>query len=101
MKSKNIEPAEKWEDVRKKLNITLEQEIEIRLEKEIIQAIVAVRKNSNMTQEELSRKTGLKQSVIARLEKSKNSPRIDTTLKILIPMGYTLKVMPVDKDIFV
>ena len=101
MDNKNIKkasPSENWDDIRKRLNISPEQEAEIQLELDIINATIEARKKNKLTQTELAEKTGLKQSVIARFEKSKNSPRIDTTIKMLLPMGYTLRVMPVDKD---
>lgn len=84
-----------WEEFRKELNITPEQEEEIRIESEIIQATVEARKNEQITQEELSQKTGLKQSAIARVEKGLHSPSVNTLLKILNPLGYTLQVVPI------
>ena len=98
MDNKKVPPSEKWEDIRKQLNITPEQEAEIQLELDIINATIEARKKNKLTQTQLAEKTGLKQSVIARFEKNKNSPRIDTTIKMLLPMGYTLRVVPVDKD---
>lgn len=88
---------QEWEEFEKELNITPEQEEEIRLEMEIIQATINARKNKNITQEELSKLTGLKQSTIARVESSKHSPTTNTLIKMLYPMGYTLKVMPLKK----
>jgi len=96
--NKKVLPSESWDVIRKRLNITPEQEAEIQLEMDIINATIEARKKNKLTQTELAEKTGLKQSVIARFEKNKNSPRIDTTIKMLLPMGYTLRVMPVDKD---
>lgn len=89
---------EKWEEFEEKLNITPEQEQEIRIEMEIIQATIEARKNNKLSQEELSQKTGLKQSAIARLEKGIHSPSISTLVKILNPLGYTLKVVPVNNN---
>ncbi len=60
---------QKWEDFEKELDITPEQEEEIKLEMEIIEATVKARKENNISQEELSRKTGIKQPSIARIEK--------------------------------
>ena len=96
--NKKVPPGESWDVIRERLNITSEQEAEIQLEVDIINAIIEARKKNKLTQTELAEKTGLKQSVIARFEKNKNSPRIDTTIKMLLPMGYTLRVMPIDKD---
>lgn len=87
----------KWEDVRKDFKFTLEEEAEMELELEIIQATINARKNANMTQRELSEKTGIIQPTIARLEKRKTSPQVSTLLKLLYPLGYTLKVVPINK----
>ena len=60
---------QKWEDFEKELDITPEQEEEIKLEMEIIEATIKARKENNISQEELSRRTGIKQPSIARIEK--------------------------------
>ncbi len=38
----------------------------------------------------------MKQPVIARMEKGITSPQIDTILKLLIPPGKTLAVVPLE-----
>lgn len=86
-----------WEEVRKSLNISPEQEAEIQLEKDIIEATIEARKKNNLTQRELSKKTGIKQPVIARIEKSLHSPQTSTLIKLLYPMGYTIRVVPLNK----
>lgn len=86
-----------WEEVRSKLNISPEQEEEIQLEKDIIEATIEARKKNKLTQRELSKKSGVKQPVIARIEKCVNSPQTSTLIKLLYPMGYTLRVVPLDK----
>lgn len=86
----------KWEDFEKELNITPEQEAQIQLEMDIIKATIEARKNSKLTQRDLSKKSGITQSVIARIEKNVNSPQTSTLIKLLYPMGYTLRVVPLD-----
>ncbi len=86
-----------WEEVRRKLNISPQQEAEIRLEMDIIEATIEARKKNKLTQRELSKKSGVKQPVIARIEKCVNSPQTSTLIKLLYPMGYTLRVVPLDK----
>ena len=85
---------EKWEEFEEKLKLRPEQEIEISLEMDIIRATIEARKNSNMTQSELSRKTGIKQPAIARFENGSHSPTISTLIKMLVPMGYGIKIVP-------
>jgi len=91
------EELKSWSDFEKELDITPEQEEEIRLEMEIIEATINVRKSLNLTQRELSKRSGVKQPVIARIEKCVNSPQTNTLIKILYSMGYTLRVVPLDK----
>ena len=86
-----------WKDFEKELEITPEQEEEIQLEMDIIKATVEARKQNNLTQRELSKKSGIKQPVIARIEKYVNSPQTSTLIKLLYPMGYTLRVVPLKK----
>ena len=86
-----------WKEFEKELDISLEQEEEIRLEMEIIKATIEARKNKKMSQEELSIKSGIKQPSIARIEKGIQSPTINSLLRILYPLGYTLKVVPINK----
>lgn len=83
-----------WEDVKKQLNFTPEELEEIRLEEEIIEATINIRKKAQLTQRDLSEISGIKQPAIARLETNTVSPQILTLIKLLYPMGYTLKVVP-------
>ena len=84
---------EKWEEFEEKLNLTPEQEIEIGLEMDIIKSVIEARKSLNMTQSELSRRTGIKQPAIARFENGTHSPTISTLIKLLVPMGYGIKIV--------
>ena len=86
-----------WKEFEKELDISPEQEAEIQLEKDIIEATIEARKKNKLTQRELSQKSGVKQPVIARIEKYVNSPQTSTLIKLLYPMGYTLRVVPLDK----
>lgn len=89
---------ETWNDFEKTLNITPEEEEEIRLEMEIIKATIEIREKNKLSQTDLSKITGIKQSAIARIEKSKHSPTTSTLIKLLYPMGYTLGVIPIKKN---
>ena len=83
-----------WEEFEKELNITPEQEEEIRIEMEIMQASIEARKKEKITQKEISEKSGLTQSVVARVESGTHSPTMQTMVKYLHAIGYTLKVVP-------
>ena len=87
-----------WKEVRENLKLTKEQEEEIRVEEEIIQAVIKARKEKNLTQQQLSDISGIKQTTIARIENGTNSPMVSTLMKMLYSMGYTLKVVPLEKE---
>ena len=86
-----------WDDFEKELNLSPEQEEEIKLEMDLIEATIEARKKSNLTQRELSKKTGIKQPAIARIERGTKSPQASTLIRLLYPMGYTLRVVPLSK----
>ena len=88
---------QEWEDFEKELNITPEQEAAIQLERELIEATIKARESANMTQRELAEKSGMKQSAIARIEKMKVSPSVDTLNHLLFQLGYRLKIVPLSK----
>ncbi|MBR0350759.1 MAG: helix-turn-helix transcriptional regulator [Clostridia bacterium] len=87
-----------WEEVKESLNFTPEEIAEIQLEEDIIEATIAARKKAQLTQRDLSKLTGIKQPAIARLESSSKSPQVMTLIKLLYPMGYTLRVVPLDDN---
>jgi hypothetical protein len=40
----------------------------------------------------------VKQPAIARLESLKTTPQIDTLFKVLLPLGYTIEIVPLSGD---
>ncbi|MBR3280613.1 MAG: helix-turn-helix transcriptional regulator [Clostridia bacterium] len=88
---------ETWHEVKKELRISKEQEAEIKLEEELIEATIAARNKKQLTQRELSKRTSIPQSTIARIESGLVSPKIQTLNKLLIAMGYRLKIVEMDK----
>lgn len=87
----------KWEDVKKEIEevLTPEDLEEIELEKEVIEATIEARKKANLTQQQLSELTGIIQPSIAKIEKGSRIPQYTTLIKLLYPLGYTLKVVPI------
>ena len=77
--------------------MTPEELEEIELEKQIILATIEARKKANMTQQELSDKTGIVQPSIAKIENFVRTPQYTTLMRLLYPLGYTLKVVPLKK----
>ena len=83
-----------WKELEKELNYTPEEDEEMKLELELIKTLIEVRKKAKLTQRELSEKTGIKQPSIAKIESLAHSPQTSTLMKLLYPMGYTLRVVP-------
>ncbi|MBQ8982905.1 MAG: helix-turn-helix transcriptional regulator [Lachnospiraceae bacterium] len=69
----------------------------ILLEHQLIDNMVSIREEQGLSQAELAKKCNIKQPVIARMEKAAHSPQIDSLLKVLVPMGYTLQIVPLHK----
>ena len=88
----------KWEDVRAELDINHDDEIQIDFEKELIETMVRIREEQGLTQVQLAEKCDMKQSMIARFEKLTHSPKVSTMLEILTQLGYTLKIVPIEKE---
>lgn len=87
-----------WEELRKQIKLTPEEEAEIDLKVELMGKLIEARKAQGLTQEETAKISGLKQSFIARLEKNaKRALQVDTLLKILLPLGYKLEIVPIKK----
>ncbi|MCR4679866.1 MAG: helix-turn-helix domain-containing protein [Lachnospiraceae bacterium] len=86
-----------WKQFRDELNISPEDESVIELEKELIRTMVRLREEQGLSQMDLAVKCNLKQPVIARMEKAVHSPQIDSLLKVLVPLGYKLQIVPMDK----
>ena len=86
-----------WKELEKELNFTPEEDEEMRLELDLIKTLIEVRKNTNLTQRELSEKTGIKQPSIAKIESLAHLPQTSTLIKLLYSMGYTLKIVPLEK----
>lgn len=89
--------ATKWKDLRNELELNEEDKKIIELEEELIRAMVQIREKRGLTQAQLAEMCDVKQPVIARMEKATHSPRVDSLLKILVPLGYTLQIAPIEK----
>lgn len=87
----------KWKELENELDFTEDENIEMQLEMELIEATIEARKKANLTQRELSEKSGIIQPSIAKIESFARSPQAITLIKLLYPIGYTIKVVPIDK----
>ena len=61
-------------------------------EKAIIQAIIDARRQSGLTQKELSERTGIAQGDISKLEKGNANPSLRTLQRLATGMGMKMKL---------
>jgi len=82
-----------WDEVRTEL-FTVEEIAASNLRVSIIGELIKARQEQGISQKKLEEMSGVKQPIIARMEKGSTSPQIDTVLKVLAPLGKTLAVVP-------
>ncbi|MEE3469492.1 MAG: helix-turn-helix transcriptional regulator [Butyrivibrio hungatei] len=61
-------------------------------EYDIIQAMIDARKSQNLTQKELSDRTGITQADISRIEKGTRNPSLEMLKRLALGLGMQLKV---------
>ena len=86
-----------WKKLKNDLELSQENLNAIELEKDLIRTMIQIREEKGLTQSQLAQMCNVKQPVIARMESSVHSPQIDSLLKILTPLGYTLQIVPMGK----
>ena len=80
-----------WEEVRQEM-FSPEEIAESDLRVALIGEIIKARKERGLSQRELGVLSGVKQPIIARMEKGTVVPNLNTVLKVLAPLGKTLYI---------
>ena len=70
----------------------------IELEYRLICDLIKLRKNNGLTQQEMANAAGVVREIIAVIETRKKHPQINTLIKILEPLGYTLSITKIKED---
>ena len=83
-----------WEDFEKDI-YTADEIRESDLRVSLISEFIRARDELGISQKKLEELTGVKQPIIARMEKGYSNPQIETVLKLLAPMGKTLAIVPI------
>ena len=86
-----------WEELEQEI-FSPEEIAECRLRVALIGEIVKARQEKGISQKKLEELSGVKQPVIARMEKGSTSPQLETVLKVLAPLGMTLALVPLNKN---
>ena len=85
-----------WDEVEKEL-FTPEEIAESDLRVALIGELIKARQEKGISQKKLEELSGVKQPIIARMERGITSPQIDTILKVLAPLGKTLAIVPLEQ----
>ena len=64
----------------------------------LVHEILRTRRDMIMTQKIIEAACGVKQPVIARMERGLTDPQLTTILKVLLPLGKTLKIVDIEED---
>jgi len=81
----NPEADKKWEG-------TLESDLCAAL----IGEMIKIRQDMGISQKQLAELSGVQQPVIARIEKGTAIPQLRTIIKLLVPLGKTLAIVPLE-----
>lgn len=97
MSKNKITPlGENWDDFEK--TIFMPEEIAAsNLRVALVSEIINARQERGMTQKQLEATSGVRQPIIARLEKGSTDPQLSTLLKVLAAFGKTLAIVPLRK----
>ena len=85
-----------WEDFRKEI-FTPEEIAESDLRVAIIGELIKARQEKGITQKKLEERSGVRQPIIARLEKGTTDPQLTTIMKILHSLGKTLVIKDIER----
>lgn len=92
-KNKVNAPETSWSEFKKTI-FTPEEIAACDLKVALMGEIIKARQSEGYSQKDLEIRSGVKQPVIARLEKGKTDPQLSTVLKILASFGKTLEIVP-------
>lgn len=89
--------GESWDEIEHEL-YTPEEIAASDLRVAMMLELASARKERGISQKKLEELSGVKQPIIARMERGTTSPQIDTVLKVLAPLGKTLAIVPLDEN---
>ena len=84
-----------WEELEREL-FTPEEIAASDLRVALIGELIKARQEKGISQKKLEELSGVRQPIIARMEKGSTSPQLETVLKVLAPLGKTLAIVPIE-----
>ena len=99
MKKKNNVSAmgENWETVKAEL-FTPEEILEIEASAALMGELIEARRRQGISQKQLEELSGVSQPVIARMERGTTNPQVSTLMKVLRPLGLTIRIVPISES---
>nr|DAO23617.1 MAG TPA: helix-turn-helix protein [Caudoviricetes sp.] len=88
--------GQSWDEFEKEF-YTPEEIAESDLRVALIGELIKARNEQGISQKKLEEMSGVKQPIIARIETGKSSPQVSTLIKLLVPLGKTLAIVPATK----
>ena len=89
--------GQSWDEVEKEL-FTPEEIAASDLRVALIGELIKARQEKGISQKKLEEMSGVRQPIIARMEKGSTSPQLDTVLKVLNSLGKTLAIVPLEQN---
>ncbi len=86
-----------WNEVRSEF-FTPEEIAESNLRVALIGELIKARQEKGISQKKLEELSGVKQPIIARMERGVTNPQISTILKVLAPLGKTLAIVSMETE---
>ena len=88
--------GQSWDEFEKEF-YTPEEIAESDLRVALIGELIKARNEKGISQKKLAEIIGVKQPIIARIETGKSIPQVSTLIKLLVPLGKTLAIVPTTK----
>lgn len=89
-----------WDAMKQKYSKTIREKLSYRGEvNDIIDRLVRRRLKLGLTQSEVARRAGIKQSALARIENFAVTPRLDTLLMLSNVLGLEINIIEHSKDV--
>jgi XRE family transcriptional regulator len=85
--------GQSWDEFEKEF-YTAEEIAESDLRVALIGELIKARNEQGISQKKLEEMSGVKQPIIARIETGKSIPQVSTLIKLLVPLGKTLAIVP-------
>jgi DNA-binding XRE family transcriptional regulator len=90
------EVKDEWEEMQREF-FTPAEIAESDLRVALIAELIEARNEKGITQKQLEELSGVRQPVIARMERGNVNSTLSTVLKVLAPLGKTLRVVPIER----